>query len=72
MPWTSITDNNAEQVPTTKGVTMEDELCEGELWAGQYAEEAEREAYADFGMSWVGGGGNAADVAAAWRHLDHD
>jgi hypothetical protein len=29
--------------------------------------EAEGEAYAEFGSSWVFGGGRAADVPAAWR-----
>ena len=29
--------------------------------------QAEAERYAEFGMSWVHGGGRAEDVAAAWR-----
>jgi len=31
-----------------------------------WAAEAEAEAYAEFGMSWVAGGGRAYDVRAAW------
>jgi hypothetical protein len=32
-----------------------------------YLAEVEAETYAEFGMSWVHGGGRAADVPAAWR-----
>ena len=41
-----------------------DEVPEEVLEAQQRAE-----IYAEFGMSWVHGGGRAEDVAAAWRQF---
>ena len=34
--------------------------------------EAEAEAYAEFGMSWVHGGGSASDVPLAWIQYKND
>jgi len=36
----------------------------GEEWVAQQ----ESEIYAEFGMSWVHGGGDRQDVAAAWNY----
>ena len=36
----------------------------GEAWEAQQ----ESEMYAEFGMSWVHGGGDRQDVAAAWNY----
>lgn len=45
-----------------RGVTVDEYL----YWKDCEAE-AEAERYAEFGMSWVAGGGMASDVAAAYR-----
>lgn len=41
--------------------------CEG--CHADFAAQAEAERYAEFGMSYVHGGGQASDVAAAWRQF---
>lgn len=43
------------------------DICQG--CDDSFAAEAEAERYAEFGMSYVHGGGLASDVAAAWRQF---